>query len=221
MNNKVRLSIDLSFPIAISVLAAFITYRVKLFAVLISVSIDAALADTEQLLRSTLGYRYLRNTKNGEIKARLLLETTKQYIRRLKNDNMGAVRLADETGFTPEGISSVLYGIKRLNLSVADFQSKSLFGREGKLSSLYGVMLQVQQLKGLKEIAGTGFSHVNLANITSAWVNGESIQDIAEKFFNEKDMTFNLSQAYRTINKQIANLGTVGTICAYKTWCRL
>lgn len=150
MNNKVRLSIGLSFPIAISVLAAFITYRVKLFAVLISVSIDAALADTEQLLRSTLGYRYLRNTKNGEIKARLLLETTKQYIRRLKNDNMGAVRLADETGFTPEGISSVLYGIKRLNLSVADFQSKSLFGREGKLSSLYGVMLQVQQLKGLK-----------------------------------------------------------------------
>ena len=173
-------------------------------------SIDAALADTEQLLRSTLGYRYLRNTKNGEIKARLLLETTKQYIRRLKNDNMGAVRLADETGFTPEGISSVLYGIKRLNLSVADFQSKSLFGREGKLSSLYGVMLQVQQLKGLKEIAGTGFSHVNLANITSAWVNGESIQDIAEKFFNEKDMTINLSQAYRTINKQIANLGTWG-----------
>lgn len=173
--------------------------------------LDDILADMEQLLRNTLGYNSVKSEKNGMMKAKKLLEVSKSYASKLL-DNPQLSKLSDQTGFSPEGIQKAFIGMKQLNtkLSADSFNAKSIFGGNNLLAELYGVMLKVPELKQLEEIAGNGERHRNIAEITSDWVIGKSITEIAKEYFSGDDDTKKLMQACKAINKQIANCGTWG-----------
>lgn len=176
-------------------------------------SLDAVLSDTEQLLRNTLGYGWLESRPDQKQKAEKLLEVTKKYARTL-SENPGYASLADMTGFSPEGIGRALAGINSLEnkLTVADWKPDSLFGEHSNMADLYGVMLRIPQLKGnLEEIAERGLEHSQIADITKAWVNGRSIEEIALDYFTDgKDQTKALTAACKAIYKTLVNNGTWG-----------
>ena len=177
-------------------------------------NLDAVLADTEQLLRQTYGYTTLRNNPEQRKKADALLEAAKTYAHKLA-ENPGYAKLADATGFSPEGVGKAMAEMNQLEnrLTTSDWQPDSLFGSDSKMADLFGVMLKVPQLKNsLKDFTKDGFSSTQLSDITSAWVNGTSIKEIAQKYFRDgnTELTDAITNAYRAINRAIINSGTWG-----------
>lgn len=173
--------------------------------------LDDILSDMEQLLRNTLGYNAIKASQNGSIKSKQLLDATKKYASKLlKHPQIS--RLADETGFSPEGVISAFRAIGDLDtkLTPDSLKASSVFGGTSILSDMYGIMLKIPQLKQLQEIAGKGNEHKNIANITTDWVSGSSIYEIAKKYFAGEETTKSLMSASKAINKQIANAGTWG-----------
>lgn len=174
-------------------------------------NLDAVLADTEQLLRNTFGYGVLRTTGSGRAKADKLLEATKSYARKLAI-HPEQVSLADSTGFSPEGIGRALAGMNDLprKLTPADWTPESLFGKGSGIADLYGIMLRIPQLKSsLEEIGGDGFEKKRIGELTQAWLQGNSIHDIAKNFF-KGDQTKAITAACKAIYKNLANTGTWG-----------
>jgi len=176
-------------------------------------NLDAVLSDTEQLLRNTLGYGWLESRPDQKQKAEKLLEVTKKYARTL-SENPGHASLADMTGFSPEGIGRALAGINSLEnkLTADDWKPDSLFGGQSGMADLYGVMLRIPQLKGnLEEITNRGLEHSQIADITKAWVNGKSIEEIARDYFQGGEyQTKALTAACKAIYKTLVNYGTWG-----------
>lgn len=176
-------------------------------------NLDTVLSDTEQLLRNTFGYGILESKPEYKQKADKLLEVTKNYVRKL-SANPGIATLADSTGFSPEGIVKAVVGMNSLEnkLSLKDWHPESLFGQHNGMADLYGIMLKIPQLKNnLEEITGKGDHYNQIANITKAWVNGQSIAEIANEFFDcDGDTTKSLTYACRAIYKTLVNNGTWG-----------
>lgn len=176
-------------------------------------NLDTVLSDTEQLLRNTLGYGWLESRPDQKQKAEKLLEVTKKYARTL-SEKPGHASLADMTGFSPEGIGRALAGINSLEnkLTADDWKPDSLFGGRSGMADLYGVMLRIPQLKSnLEEITNRGLEHNQIADITKAWVNGKSIEEIARDYFKGgENQTKALTAACKAIYKTLVNNGTWG-----------
>ena len=179
-------------------------------------TLDGVLADSEQLLRQTYGYSTLRNNPNTRQHADALLDATRSYAHRLSDMPPGIAELADSTGFSPEGVARAMSGMNNLEnkLTPYDWAPESLFGDGGKMASLFGVMLNVPQLKEqLEEIGGQGFDHTRISEITRDWVNGKGLAEIAREYFNaDGDLrgTDSLSLACRAIYRAIVSSGTWG-----------
>jgi hypothetical protein len=179
-------------------------------------NLDAVLAESEQLLRNTYGYDVLRgqSDESAKKKSEALLRVTGEYARKLAR-TPGPAALADATGFSPEGVQKALTGLKRLErkLSPSDWEPKSLFGdtRTSPLPSLIGIMMQVPQIKrALAEITSEGLSHKHIANIAVAWVEGKSIQEIAQSLFEGKSATDAITSACKAIYRVLTNNGAWG-----------
>lgn len=173
--------------------------------------LDDVISDMEQMLRNTFGYNAIKSEANGNIKSKQLLEASKKYASKLLEHPQISM-LADQTGFSPEGVLNVFNSINRLDhkLSADSFAINSIFGGNNILADMYGIMLKIPQLKQLEEIAGSGMKHKNIANITTDWVSGHSLYEIAEKYFSGDDTTDSLTKACKAIYKQITNCGTWG-----------
>ena len=179
-------------------------------------NLDAVLVDSEQLLRQTYGYTTLRNDPDARPKADALLDATQSYARSLAEMPAGTAELADSTGFSPEGVTAAMTGLRNLEekLTPTDWAPESLFGDGGKIAALFGVMLNVPQLKEqLEAIGGQGFDRTRISDITRDWVNGKGLNDIAREYFSQErddNGTAALSDACRAIYRAIVNNGTWG-----------
>ena len=179
-------------------------------------TLDEVLADSENLLRQTYGYTTLRNNPATRPRDDGLLNAAQSYARRLAEMPSGVAELADSTGFSPEGVNAAMAGIRSLEakLTPTDWAPESLFGDGGKIASLFGVMLNVPQLKEqLEAIGGKGFDRTRISDITKDWVNGKGLDEIAKTYFyrdNDDGGTAALSDACRAIYRAIVNNGTWG-----------
>jgi len=176
-------------------------------------NLQTVLSDTEQLLRNTYGYNVLRASENGREKADKLLEVTKKYARWLA-DNSEYAEMADMTGFSPEGVKEAINGLNRLEhqLTADDWSPESLFGNTSDMACLYGVMLKVPKLaESLKKIGGEGTEFEHISDLTRDWVNGKTIQEIAQSYFSEgATQTDAITHASKAIYQNLVNSGTWG-----------
>ncbi|NQE05825.1 ATP-dependent DNA helicase [ANME-1 cluster archaeon GoMg1] len=176
-------------------------------------NLDAVIADTEQLLRNTFGYGLLRSNQSDRGKADILLKATRKYAIKL-SEHPERTALADMTGFSPEGVGQALAGINRLErkLTADDWKPESLFGQNSGMPDIYGIMLRIPQLKkNLEEITERGLEKKQIADITQAWVNGKSIEYIAQEFFRDNEnQTKAITATCKAIYKTLVNNGTWG-----------
>lgn len=186
-------------------------------------NLDAVLNESEQLLRNTYGYGMLKSTPGGNEKANALLEVTKSYVRKIA-EHPENVSLADATGFDPEGVKKAMTGLYDLEknlekkLTISDWMPESLFNRKAgsHLSALFGIMLQVPQIKKqLEEIGGEGLTHKQIANMSIAWVSGKPIQEIAKKYFKGEG-TDAITKACKAIYRNLVNCGAWGIAALIK-----
>lgn len=179
-------------------------------------NLDAVIAETESLLRTTLGYATLSG-RADHVKTNALLSATKQYARSL-SAHPENFALSDSTGFSPEGVRSALLGLNNLEkkLTAADWQPESIFGSKSSLPQIIGVMLTIPEVRGpLVELGQHGPEKTRIAQIASDWVNGKSIEEIAHAYFsgdakNEKSLTDALTDACKGLYKSLAYAGTWG-----------
>jgi replicative superfamily II helicase len=181
-------------------------------------SLEEVIAEADELLRTTFGYSELRSSGNARdvAKADALLSATRGYVTDIAKHPEN-VALADSTGFSPEGVRSALLQLGGLGtkLTPADWEPTSLFGagKNSSLPELIGVMMQVNELRSsLEEIGSDGTDFQQIANMTSDWVNGNSIREIAEKYFRGKkdDSTAAISKACKAIYRNLCNSGPWG-----------
>ncbi len=184
-------------------------------------NLHGVLAETETVLRNTLGFSRLQASVKPKEKAKaaVLLEATKAYATQLGEHPENA-KLADSTGFDPEGVRAALLGLNNLTnkLKPSDWQPDSLFGGQSKsaLPQLVGVMMEVPQLRhSLEEIGGAGVDHKHIAHIAHDWVAGKSFKDIAQAYFSDGDKspaaaTQAMTDACRGIYRALASSGTWG-----------
>jgi hypothetical protein len=177
-------------------------------------NLDAVLAETEQLLRNTYGFGALqeRSDNSARQKTQALLQATGDYARKLAA-NPGPAALADATGFAPEGVAAALAGLNQLQrkLTPADWEPASIFGdaAASPLPNLIGIMMHIPEIK-LSDISYEGLTHQHIANITRAWVDGRSIQEIATEFFSNKTGTEAITSACKAIYRSLTNNGSWG-----------
>jgi hypothetical protein len=178
--------------------------------------LDSVIAETEQLLRNTLGYTTLQSTKQAQ-KAAALLNATRAYAKLLSEHPQNAT-LADSTGFSPEGVRTALLGLGQLghNLTAQDWQPESIFGKKSILPSLIGIMLHLPEIKRpLEELGIHGTDREKIAKIATAWVSGSSIEQIAIDHFggevsSPQQLTSAITDACKGIYRALANAGTWG-----------
>jgi len=179
-------------------------------------SLDAVINEAELTLRNTFGFGTLRSRSSdvaAQQKANALLDATKSYVRHLA-DHPENASLADSTGFSPEGVRTAFLELQKLEnkLTHDDWQPSSLFGEGTKsvLPDLMGIMMKIPQLeKGFEEFKGAGKSK-NLSEVTQAWVSGKSIAELAVKYFSGDTLTDKISNACRSVYRDLANNGSWG-----------
>jgi replicative superfamily II helicase len=179
-------------------------------------NLDAVIAETESLLRTTLGYATLTRRADHE-KTNALLSATKQYARSL-SEHPENFALTDSTGFSPEGVRSALLGLNNLEkkLTAADWKPESIFGAASSLPQIIGVMLTIPEVRGpLVELGQHGLAKTRIAQIATDWVNGKTIEEIARSYFSgegdsAKSLTDALTDACRGLYKSLAYAGTWG-----------
>ena len=179
--------------------------------------LDAVLSATEQVLRQTFGFSSLNQNTQHQAKADALRKASNDYIHRISKLPRNIPIISNQTGFSPEGIRYAMNALENLDnpISREDWNPDTLFKGEGKMADLYGVMLEIPKLKeNLKEVGGEGPGKSKLANITNDWVNGETIDVIATRYFTDGkkniDSTTAISNTFRAINRAIVNDGTWG-----------
>jgi len=179
--------------------------------------LERVLADTEQLLRNTYGYGKLtsQSDRSSRAKADALLKATKAYVQKIA-EHPGNAGLADSTGFAPEGVGAAIIGLNQLErkLSPDDWSPESLFGsRNVALASLIGVMMRIPELRqSLEDITPAGKDKRHIAELTKAWVQGRSLQEITKKYFLEDggNLTQAITNAYKAIYRTLTNSGPWG-----------
>ena len=179
--------------------------------------LNAVLSVTELVLRQTFGYTSLNQNSKHQAKANALRKATQDYIVRLSEMSLRTLELAIQTGFSPEDIDCALHAFNNLNnpISIEDWNPNTLFKDGGKMADLYSVMLKIPKLReNLTEIGGKGAKHIKLANFTKDWVNGETIKDIATRYFSvgkeNANPTTAISKTFQVINNAIITDGTWG-----------
>ncbi|MCK9263775.1 MAG: DEAD/DEAH box helicase [Deltaproteobacteria bacterium] len=177
-------------------------------------NVDILRTQTEQVLRSTYGYSLMRgdDSQRSQYRATRLIELTNAYAERL-SQSMETLKLADSTGFDPEGVRVAMRELRGLehNLTVQDWEPTSLFGQGQGLSTLVGVMMQIPALReAIDNLAGSGHDRRRVAEIAKAWVAGRSIQEIATAYFDGATPSIKVSEACKGISRALMNNGVWG-----------
>ena len=170
--------------------------------------LQATLNEMDRMLSNTFGYSELKSLNPHQ--SEQLLEATKRYTESIAK-NMGYVARADMTGFSVESVQRAMQEIKQLEykLTPSDWMPDSLFGSsESKLPDLFSVMFKIEQLN-FSHDDEQGRKRTRMADIAQAWIEGETIQDIAATFFDGSGSN-EISKVYNAIYGKLANGGTWG-----------
>lgn len=137
-------------------------------------------AQVDQILRGTLGFRDLRKSHQGW--ADQLVSGVRRYAERIKGKPL---TLVDTTGLSWESVSKTLARLREVRISDQVWDPELFTDRRKQLARIFGVMLQVPEFqKQLKDVVGNSVNDRDfLAHIVCDWVQGRKLADIATDYF--------------------------------------
>lgn len=161
--------------------------------------------NAELFLRRTFGFRAL--DVNSQ---RTLVKKVKEYADKLNHHKVNSI-LSDNTGFSPEAVHRTIGAMNSLQLDKDVWDSSRLFKSGSELKDLMGVMLKIPEInENLKEVASSSDTIGKyLADIISDWVSGESLNEIAQRYFDYGDSDA-LTKCCRAIYSKIINSASWG-----------
>lgn len=145
---------------------------------------DRFSVEVEQVLRGTLGFQALRRDHPKE--AAEFVTGVRMYGESLAGRPL---KLVDTTGFSLETVTNTLSRLSQSGLREDAWDEGLLTMPRPRLSKMMGLLLQVPELSdNLREVLGGDSPNGDkLARIVCDWVQGTSLEDMAERHFPVTD----------------------------------
>lgn len=195
----VKIKFNFDFVKANPQLAYFIQYL--LHTVRVS-SYSNVMSHLDETLRSSLVYYQMQDRQSCE----KLIQLAAAYLRSLGvsvTNNKGYQYLIDTTGFTSISVGSLMS--KRSLIADKDrWNPEILFSRySSSMKEILDVLKDIPEVD-LGRFSGSLLDVDEISEIVKSWVNGDSILDISEKYFqNESDPMDRVFEASKYINNKM------------------
>ncbi len=174
--------------------------------------LDSFLAQLEQKLQGTLGYRQL----NAEQKDFFRMKV-RSYAATISSNES---QWSDSTGLSTISIRQMIGRLSGANLTPQDWNKTQLFSDHNQsLQKLVGIMLNTYEIMGLMKTLSSDENPVDRASISRLivdWVNGQDLSTISVKFCPGLDHAKALELTTKAIYRVIANAGTWGLAALQK-----
>ena len=174
--------------------------------------LNAFLSRLEIDLQNTLGYKQLNTEQKN-----YLATNIREYV---TNMNLGHASLSDQTGFSTVSIRNIIGNLQDAEIDRQDWNSRQLFSHQPQsLQKLVEIMFETPEIsKQMKHmpVRGTSLDHSSISGLISDWVNGQSIETIASRYFPDSDTTTSIDSCIRALHKNIANAAAWGLAAIQK-----
>lgn len=172
---------------------------------------DTFLAQLEQKLQDTFGYRQLPNEKKAFFRNHI-----RSYASTL---SLIEAERSDKTGFSTVSVNQMLYRLRQEGLSREDWQKSQLFSEQNRsMQKLIGIMLQTYEIQKSIEKLKTGqpIDQTSIARLVIDWVNGRDIAAIASRFYPREDTQVAIQKTTKALYSIVANSATWGLAAMQK-----
>ncbi|TNF48597.1 MAG: DEAD/DEAH box helicase [Bacteroidetes bacterium] len=167
----------------------------------------------EQKLQNTLGYNHLDREQKEYIQTNL-----RRYAENLSSSD---AKLSDSTGFSTVSVRKLLGGLSSLGMNQGDWNRNHLFSENNqKLKDLVGLMLNTPEIRNqVKQLSPSQqtFDQTSISRMMVDWVNGRSINFIADKYFSaQQDQRKRIEMCSKAMYSHMANAATWGLAAIQK-----
>lgn len=173
---------------------------------------EVFLAQLEQKLQSTLGYRQLPAEKKTFLR---------ENIRRYANSiSLADAKMSDATGFSSVSVRQMIGRLATSGITPNDWNRNQLFSEQNQsMQKLVGIMLNTYEIKKSMEELSSGerpLDQTSIARLIIDWVNGQSITRIASRFYPNEDLNSAIQKTTKALYKIVANSATWGLAALQK-----
>lgn len=173
---------------------------------------ETFLAQLEQKLQGTLGYRQLPQDKKNFLRERI-----RNYANTL---TLADAKRADETGFSTVSVRQMIGKLASSGLSPQDWNKNQLFSEQNQsMQKLIGIMLSTYEIKKSIEDLNNGgqpLDRSSIARLIIDWVNGRNLAAISVRIYPNDEPYIAIQKATKALYKVVANAATWGLAALQK-----
>ncbi len=173
---------------------------------------EAFLAQLEQKLQGTFGYRQLPQNKKNFLRDRI-----RQYASTL---TLADAKKADDTGFSTVSVRQMIGRLATSGLTPQDWNKNQLFSEQNQsMQKLIGIMLSTYEIrKSIDELnqGGQPLDRSSIARLVIDWVNGHDLATISTRIYPKDEPNIAIQKATKALYKVVANAATWGLAALQK-----
>lgn len=167
---------------------------------------DLFIAQLEQKLQGTFGYRQLPREKKAFLR--------NQIRRYAESISVTDAERSDKTGFSTVSVNQMMYRLRGAGLVNSDWNKNQLFSEQNQsMQKLVGIMLNTYEIRKSIETLGTSerpLDQSSIARLILDWVNGQSVSRIAGRFYPNEDLNNAIQKTTQALYKVVAQSATWG-----------
>jgi superfamily II DNA/RNA helicase len=169
-------------------------------------ALDSFLAQLEQKLQATFGYRQLPLEKKSFLKNQL-----KRYAEGI---SLTDADRSDKTGFSTVSVNQMITKLGAAGLSSSDWNKSQLFSEQNQsMQKLVGIMLNTYEIRKSIETLSTSdktADQSSIARLIIDWVNGQPVSRIASRFYPDEEINDAIKKTTQALYKVVAHSATWG-----------
>ena len=167
---------------------------------------DEFLAQLEQKLQGTFGYRQLPQEKKTFLRTKI-----RGYA---SNLTKAEAKISDQTGFSTISVRQMIGRLANSGLTPQDWKKSQLFSEQNQsMQKLIGIMMNTYEIrKSIKDLSPGDLvlDRSSISRLVIDWVNGRDIASIASRFYPGEESEQAIQKTTKALYKVIANAATWG-----------
>ncbi len=173
---------------------------------------ETFIAQLEQKLQGTLGFRQLPSEKKNFLRERI-----RAYARTV---TLAEAKQSDATGFSTVSVRQMIGRLASAGLTPSDWNRNQLFSEQNQsMKKLIGIMMNTYEIKkSIEELSSKErpLDQARIARLVIDWVNGRDIATIATRFYPDDEIQHAIQKATKALYKIVANAATWGIAALQK-----
>lgn len=167
---------------------------------------DEFLAQLEQKLQGTFGYRQLPQEKKAFLRSKI-----RGYASSLTK---AEAKISDQTGFSTVSVRQMIGKLANSGITPQDWNKNQLFSEQNQsMQKLIGIMMNTYEIRKSIEELSPGdlvLDRTSIARLVIDWVNGRDIASIASRIYPGEESQKAIQKTTKALYKVVANAATWG-----------